>query len=891
MDRNREIQKKSEIIQSYFNKLGISKVRDLATQDPNKNTDAFQAFGSYRTNVESFTSIDQSRMMRYRQYEQMTYVPELNGGIELYGDDSSLYNEEDKTISIVSDNQEVIDTLNDLFFKSLDMNSVLWHIVYNTCKYGDSFYEVIPDNFKNPRRIKYLRFIPPQFVGRKERDGNLLEFIVKVPEDVTVGSTSFTSSQSQEISLKPWQIVHFRLDDKEFEPYGKSVLEPGRLAFKQMKLIEDAMLIYRISRAPERRVFNIPVGNLTYRESMARVADFQQRYRKTPWIDPQTGEISYKENPLCLTLDTKIDLLDGRSVPLTALIEEYKEGKENWVYSIDTTRNNKVVPGKIEWAGVTRKNAKLVEVFIDNGKSIRCTPDHKFMLRDGSYKEVQLLQPGDSLMPKYTKKTRKGYEAIFNPATRKYVPTYIIVARDTQEDVWNMKWIKKHVHHKDINKNNNNPDNLLILEAADHLRLHAETVKANWAKPEYRAKQIASRLEAWAEAPEERHQLQSDLMTKYNKSDEHREAATKRNNKFWADLDNREKTSTKMRKPKSTTEKMHIKFDDQFWTFVDTTIKSYSNQTQVVESLNSNEEFIKHFASITPRSNKQIHRHLLTKAYRTKGFDTFEEYASFIKNGENHKVVCVKFIDVKEDTGCITIAEYHNFMTNDITVRNSINDDFFLPKRPDGSGVTIEYLPGGQQLGEIDDVRYFKEKILRTMRIPIAYLTGELTGDVAKTSLAAMDVRFAKTIERVQKQIVRGLEKIATIELAFKRFTLNDLQSFILKLTPASKIYELQNLEMMTQRINVIQAAMNLKDDAGNLYLPTEWMYKNINHFTDQEISVIKLMQQAEAAHKAEIAAGVAAAAGGGGGGGVGGGLTTEVPGAGLGGADRKSVV
>src|SRR5208337_5675400 len=173
--------------------------------------------------------------------------------------------------------------------------------------------------------------------------------------------------------------------------------------------------IYRISRAPERRVFNIPVGNLPYRESMARVADFQQRYRKTPWIDPQTGEISYKENPLCLTLDTKIDLLDGRSIPLTTLIEEYKDGKENWVYSIDTNRNNKVVPGKIEWAGVTRKNAELVEVFIDNGKSVRCTPDHKFMLRDGTYKEAKDLMPGESLMPKYTKTSVRGYEILYNP--------------------------------------------------------------------------------------------------------------------------------------------------------------------------------------------------------------------------------------------------------------------------------------------------------------------------------------------------------------------------------------------------------------------------------------------------------------------------------------------
>jgi hypothetical protein len=436
----------------------------------------------------------------------MCYVPELNGGLELYADDGSLYNENDEVIKVEADNQEITESLTSLWFKSLDMNSVLWHIVYNTCKYGDAFYEIIPDNFKNPKKVKFLRFIPPQFVSRLERDGNLLEFVVRIPEDVTSGgSTSYTTTQAQEVKLKPWQIVHFKLDDKEFEPYGKSVLEPGRLAFKQMKLIEDAMLIYRISRAPERRVFSIPVGNLPYREAMNRVEDFKQKYRKTPWIDPITGEIGYKANPL------------------------------------------------------------------------------------------------------------------------------------------------------------------------------------------------------------------------------------------------------------------------------------------------------------------------------------------------------------------------------------SINDDFFLPKRPDGTGVTIDYLPGGQQLGEIDDVRYFKEKILRTMRIPIAYLTGELQGDVARTSLAAMDVRFAKTIERVQKMIIKGLEKIAIVELAFKRFTIEDLHSFVIKLTPPSKIYEMQELETTTQKLNVIQTAIGLADQAGKLYLPREWLYKNISKFNEQEISAIKLMQQAEAAEAAEAAAATSGGemgglnATGGGGGGMGG--------------------
>jgi len=514
--RDKEIQKRSEIIQQYFNKINITKIKDLITLT-DKNQDATYAYGSYRTSIESLTIIDQGRLQRYREYEQMCYVPELSGGLELYSDDSSLYNNEDRVVEVQSDDQDIQDTLHDLWFKSLDMNSMLWHVVYNTCKYGDAFYEVIPDNYKNPKKIKYIRFVPPQFVVRVEKDGNLIEFVVKVTPDsrTPTSATFYSAAEATEFHLKPWQMVHFKLDDKEFEPYGKSVMEYGRLTFKQMKLIEDAMLIYRISRAPERRVFGIPVGNLPYREAMKRVEDIKSRYRKTPWVDPVTGEIAYNANPL------------------------------------------------------------------------------------------------------------------------------------------------------------------------------------------------------------------------------------------------------------------------------------------------------------------------------------------------------------------------------------SINDDFFLPRRPDGSGITIDYLPGGQQLGEIDDVRYFKEKILRTMRIPYAYMTGELTGDVARTSLSAMDIRFAKTIERIQKQIIKGLEKLSIIELAFKRFTIEDMHAFQLLLTPPSKIYEIQELETFTNKLNTIQTAMALADEQGNLFLPKEWLYKNILKFTNQEISDIKLMQQREQAEKAEAtAAAEGGAAGELGGGMVPGGAPGGIPGGELGGVE-----
>jgi hypothetical protein len=796
----------------------------------------------------------------------MCYIPELNAGLELYADDSSLYNEYDHVVTTEAENQDVTETLEDMWFHSLDMNANLWHIVYNTCKYGEAFYEVIPDSYKNPRKIKYIRWLPPQYVARQEQDGNLISFLVRIaPEDTGVSYT--TSGQGEEYVLNPWQIIHFKLDDKEFEPYGKSVLESGRLAFKQMKLIEDAMLIYRIARAPERRIFRIPVGNLPYRDAMNRVEDFKQKYRKTPWVDPTSGEINYKANPLCLAFDTPIDLLDGRTETLSTLIKEYNEGKENWTYSIDRENGNKIVPGKIEWAGPTRKDAQLVEVYIDNGKSIRCTPDHKFLLRNGEYKEAQYLEKGDSLMPHYTKESNKklgnksdGYHLVYNPKENRYRYVHRVVAESIFVDIPK----ENVVHHIDYNKKNNRPDNLLECTRDEHCKIHNNSTKdyskllgsnngrwknitfneiAEWSRSNARSfDDICDHFGCSIRVINSRIKLHG--LTKKEFCKKYMLPNKNRFNYLKKDYITPRKVKEIIKKNKIKNSVDLQKILNVSWPTLKKHLGCDSISRFIKETLMPREDLLK------LRADKSIQEIA----------DCFEASYTMVRNRLleenilNHKVDKVVWLDQKEDTGCITVAKYHNFTSSGIVIKNSINDDFFVPTRPDGTGVSIDNLPGGQQLGEIDDVRYFKEKILRTMRIPMSYLTGEMTGDVAKTSLSAMDVRFAKTIERIQKMVIKGLEKLAIVELAFKRFSLEDMYNFQIKLTPPSKIYEMQELEAMTQKLNVIQTALQLVDDNGKPYFPREWLYKHINNFNDQEISNLKIMQQAEMIEKQEDA-------------------------------------
>lgn len=177
-----------------------------------------------------------------------------------------------------------------------------------------------------------------------------------------------------------------------------SILEPARWVYKRLLLLEDSMLIHRMTRAPSRFLFAVDMGDTNPKQFDRKLREFMNKFKKRKFVNPETGQLDLRHNPLsCFTLDTKIKLLDGRTLELKDLIKEHAEGKQNYVYSYDI-KNNKVVPGRINRAEITRRNAKLVKVTLDNGEEVRCTPDHKWLLKSGKYKQAQYLQCGESLM-------------------------------------------------------------------------------------------------------------------------------------------------------------------------------------------------------------------------------------------------------------------------------------------------------------------------------------------------------------------------------------------------------------------------------------------------------------------------------------------------------------
>ena len=174
----------------------------------------------------------------------------------------------------------------------------------------------------------------------------------------------------------------------------------------------------------------------------------------------------------CLVGETKVDLLNGMQLTMKQLAEQYQD-KTFWVYSI--TVDGKIVPGLARNPRKTGERLRTVRVFLDNNQYIDCTPNHRFMLRNGTYKEAQFLIAGESLMPLYKTVTTKkiwyscGYEQIYHPGTDCWQLTHHMV-RDYFD--WPVGGEKSVCHHKNFNKLDNSSENLVMMSWSNHTTLH-----------------------------------------------------------------------------------------------------------------------------------------------------------------------------------------------------------------------------------------------------------------------------------------------------------------------------------------------------------------------------------------------------------------------------------
>ena len=269
--------------------------------------------------------MEMNRKRRYKEYEEMDEYPEIGAAFDIYADDSTQKGPRNERWTINSTNSLVVDEVNALFEK-IRLDTFLWDIVRNTVKYGDCFTELILDVNKPKEGIKKIKILNPSFILRVENEfGYLKNFLQEIPnnESFDYGSTYNDQQPLKYIRLYKNQIAHFRLhtSDPIFYPYGKSIAALCHRVFRSLKMMEDAMMIYRLSRAPERRIFYVDTGNLPTSKAEMFMERIKQKFKKEKFYNSGKGTIDSRYNPLSMDEDffvptrngagTKIDTLPG----------------------------------------------------------------------------------------------------------------------------------------------------------------------------------------------------------------------------------------------------------------------------------------------------------------------------------------------------------------------------------------------------------------------------------------------------------------------------------------------------------------------------------------------------------------------------------------------------
>jgi hypothetical protein len=274
------------------------------------------------------------RLQLYSDYEAMDHDPIIAAALDIISDETTARNEYGQVLNINSSDENIRKVLHNLFYDVLNVEFNLPTWVRNMCKYGDfylklevsekfgvfnvlplSVYEVVREEGTDPENPSYVRFTMD-------------------PNGLASGATN--TIRRDQFTLENYEVAHFRLlTDSNYLPYGRAYLEPARKVFKQLMLMEDAMLIHRIMRAPEKRVFYINVGQTDADKIEQFMADTANKMKKTPYIDQNTGDYNLKFNVQNMTEDffipvrsndatTRIDTTKGLDYDGTTDIEYLK---------------------------------------------------------------------------------------------------------------------------------------------------------------------------------------------------------------------------------------------------------------------------------------------------------------------------------------------------------------------------------------------------------------------------------------------------------------------------------------------------------------------------------------------------------------------------------------
>lgn len=463
-----------------------------------------------------------------------------------------------------------------------------------------------------------------------------------------------------------------------------SYLNGARRHWRMLSLMEDLMLIYRLERSIERRVYKIYVGAVDDADVQAYVENIANNFKRTPIIDPMTGQLDLRKNILPVHKDTPIPLLDGRTITIENLAKEFENGKENYVYSVQD-KTHKIVPGKVVWCGKNYTAEKLYKITLDDDSYMILAGEHEIIMRDGTKKRADEVSISESVMPLYRKVepyykgNKASYEKVYNPNSGKYEFTHRLVGFELKHNI-----DENVIHHSDFNRYNNSPSNLKWMKASKPL------------------------------------------------------------------------------------------VDDR-----------------IVEN----------------------------------GFSDFKECYASIK--KNHKIANVEIVG-GDDVYCMTVVglngeeDRHNFALttwksdgslneSGVFVSNCVDQDIFIPVRDQNAPTPIDTLPAAQNLTAMDDIKFVQDKVCTALRIPKTFLNFEEPQGNGN-NLALEDIRFTRTVNRIQQAFLMELTKVASIHLYLLGFT-DDLTNFNLTMNNPSTQAEQLEIDNLQKKITAARDAIS---DPGN---------------------------------------------------------------------------
>jgi hypothetical protein len=305
------------------------------------DVDRIQAFGNVKTNalIDRFTKLHRYganmpynptmnyqtlRIQLYTDYEAMDTESIIASALDIIADESTLKNEMGEILQIRSADENIQRILYNLFYDILNIEFNLWLWTRNMCKYGDFYLHMeIAEKFGIYSVIPLSVYDMVREEGQDPNNPSAVTFKIDPMIIAAGGVSNRVKDRDGKIKFENYEIAHFRLlTDANYLPYGRSYIEPARKTYKQYVLMKDAMLLHRVTRAPEKRVFTIDVGNIPPNEVDAYMQRLMQKMKKTPYIDGQTGEYNLRYNLMNMMEDfylptrgdraaTKIDTIKG----------------------------------------------------------------------------------------------------------------------------------------------------------------------------------------------------------------------------------------------------------------------------------------------------------------------------------------------------------------------------------------------------------------------------------------------------------------------------------------------------------------------------------------------------------------------------------------------------